>query len=279
MMVVWGVALLLLGLLERVGGATEGCARWVPSADDGDVCCQLCKPGNHLVRNCGPDPKTLCELCREGTYLSDPGLESCRRCTQCTGVRTETQACTRTSDTVCGCKTGYRCADAMCSSCSQECGAGQQPVANGTCQACPPGTFNHKIHSQCVPWSTRCPQPEQKIVKPGTAVSDIVCDFLPNGGNGRTEGMMVAILVMSPIFLAILAVCILIIWNKKKRMMKKQQKQTITKEPATDTPVTVSMEFRRLVEQESTCCFPQQEQGSSLESVASLESEVKLLTV
>lgn len=32
--------------------------------------------------------------------------------------------------------------------------------------------------------SPRCPQPEQKIVEQGTAVSNVKCGFVPDSGNG-----------------------------------------------------------------------------------------------
>ncbi|XP_061076301.1 tumor necrosis factor receptor superfamily member 9b [Conger conger] len=276
MKVVWGVPLLLLGLLGCLDGAEEGCKRWHTSQHD-TVCCEECKQGNRLVDKCGADPKKLCELCKEGTYISSPGRSTCLSCTQCTGLYEVKQPCSRISNTVCGCKTGYRCGDPKCSFCSQECGVGQQSVDNRTCQACPPGTFNDKPHSKCVPWSTRCPQPEQKIVTNGTAVSDVFCDFIPQAENGHTIWMIVAILVIAFTFVIMvitLLAFILIRWTTKKK--KKIMVATI--ETTAEKP-TVLQEVQRLVEQESLCWCPQQEQGSSLESVDSLDSKLKLLAV
>ncbi|KAJ8400269.1 hypothetical protein AAFF_G00399630 [Aldrovandia affinis] len=269
----WRVLLLLAAFLGCVDGVQEGCAQWSLSNNDDNICCDLCKQGNHMVKKCGPEAKKLCSPCKEGTYTVDPTQSTCRSCTQCIGVQKVMQACTSSSDTVCDCKAGYRCQDAKCSSCHEECGKGQQPAANLTCQACPPGTFSDRIHSQCVPWSTKCPQPDQKIVKQGTAVSDIICNFVyivPVDVKGGKEWMLVAILVITILIVMVIMppACIFIRRSEKKKMMM------ITDKMVQDKLITVSEEVRRLVQQEE--CTPQQEQGSSLESVASLDLKVKL---
>ncbi|KAJ8259487.1 hypothetical protein GJAV_G00169880 [Gymnothorax javanicus] len=278
MKVIWAVPLLLMGILGCVcGSEEEGCARWKPSPDK-EVCCTECKPGNRLVDDCGRDPSKLCELCKDGTYVS-PGQGICRPCTQCRGDQKLKQACTSSSDAVCECKTGYHCGDPKCSFCYQECGKGQQPVDNRTCQVCPSGTFNNNTHSKCVPWSTRCPHPDQEIVQQGTAVSDIVCKYAPDGRKDYTEWMMMAILAMTLVFIIVLitATAYLLVRRRKK----KKKKMTATEETEAEKPIAGEIEVaevRHLVGLES-CCLPQQEQGSSLESIASLDSKIKLVSV
>ncbi|KAI1890690.1 hypothetical protein AGOR_G00156240 [Albula goreensis] len=266
-----GVLLLLAGFQGVASGGAVGCATWSPS-ENNQVCCTRCKQGNHMVNRCGVDPSTLCEPCDEGYFVNDPTSSACSICTQCTGKKRAKQDCTSSSDTVCECKPGYLCRDTKCSSCDQECGKGQQPTANWTCQDCPYGTFNNKIHSKCVPWSTKCPHPDQKIVKKGTMDSDIVCEIVH--GNALQDGIMVAILFfsLSIIIFIILSACIAV--KKKKKSMI-----VSTVAAVLEKPITVSEGLRQLEQQEECIyCLPQQEQGSSLESVASLDSEVKLLS-
>ncbi|KAG7477697.1 hypothetical protein MATL_G00072410 [Megalops atlanticus] len=258
---VLGVLLLAAGFLGSVCGVEKGCARW-NSAEDGNVCCELCRAGNRLVTKCGPDPKELCVPCEDGTYTNFPGVEICQSCTQCIGVQIVKQECTSFNDTVCDCGTGYLCGDAKCSFCHEECKKGQQPLPNRT--------FNDKIHSKCVPWSKRCPQLNQEIVKNGTAVSDIVCAPKSNENKDGSEWMVVAIAGICLCLAIVMALSLLLRHMKKKKL-------TMTMEKA--VPQILIPEGRRWVVKQEECsfCFPQQEQGSSLESVASVESKEKLL--
>lgn len=49
----------------------------------------------------------------------------------CLGAQVLLKECTRTSDTVCGCKEGLACGDALCSFCITACSKGQEPSEDG----------------------------------------------------------------------------------------------------------------------------------------------------
>ncbi|KAI5095709.1 tumor necrosis factor receptor superfamily member 9 precursor, partial [Silurus meridionalis] len=133
-------------------GISAGCNDWDLHTNN-EVCCNHCKPGNHLVRKCGPDVNQLCTPCEDKTYSHSSSAWSCNRCTQCIDPQVELKPCDRVKDTVCGCKKGYRCGnEPQCDFCIEECTMGQEPTAERTCRKCPEGTFNDKIHSECKPW-------------------------------------------------------------------------------------------------------------------------------
>ncbi|XP_036386648.1 tumor necrosis factor receptor superfamily member 9-like [Megalops cyprinoides] len=264
---VLGVLLLAVGFLGSVCGVEKGCQLWESGAN-GNVCCTLCRPGNRQVTRCGPDPKELCVPCEDETYTDVPGVSVCQSCTQCIGLQKVKQECTSSSNTVCDCQAGYRCGGTGCSFCYEECGKGQQPLPNRTCQVCPLGTFNDKIHSKCVPWSKSCPQSNQKIVKNGTAVSDIVCTPESTENKDGIEWTVAAIVGICLCLVIIVALGLLVTHMKSKKL-----KMTV------EEAMPQTKDGLRLVVRQEECsfCFPQQEQGSSLESVASLESKQKLL--
>lgn len=124
--------------------------------------------GNRLLKSCGKDPALLCRPCEPNKYTTNPKSFSCMLCTQCTGMREQfytilehsiitiiliihyflphykvlnvklnaffkgpqftLKPCNITSDTVCGCKAGYRCGNERCSYCVTECQTGEEPT-------------------------------------------------------------------------------------------------------------------------------------------------------
>uniref|UniRef100_H3D4S4 Tumor necrosis factor receptor superfamily, member 9a n=1 Tax=Tetraodon nigroviridis TaxID=99883 RepID=H3D4S4_TETNG len=132
----------------------KGCMKWSPDeTNDKNVCCDICHPGNRLVEECGPSPEALCTPCKARKFTVKPKDPECSQCTQCVGAQVLLKECTPTSDTVCGCKEGLVCGNALCSFCVTACSKGQEPSEDGVCRTCPNGTFNDQMHHKCKPWS------------------------------------------------------------------------------------------------------------------------------
>ncbi|XP_063064469.1 tumor necrosis factor receptor superfamily member 9a [Engraulis encrasicolus] len=163
--------LLLLSPLASTSDAEIGCQLWDAISSD-QVCCRKCYPGNRRVEECGGDRNALCTPCDPGTYTKTDSPWECSICNQCIDPQVVTKPCNSTADTVCGCKKGYRCTDASCSMCTQECGPGEEPK-RGRCVKCSEGTFNSQTHHQCMPW-TKCP-PGQMVLTSGTSTTDTKC--------------------------------------------------------------------------------------------------------
>ncbi|KAG9337665.1 hypothetical protein JZ751_028302 [Albula glossodonta] len=241
MQIVIGVlfsALLLIVCLDSCAGSDIGCALWAPSGLT-DVCCKRCKPGNHMVQQCGEDPKELCSPCKAGTYTTDPTLSSCQRCTQCTGVQMVKHDCTSTSDTVCGCINGYRCGNANC----------------------PPG---------------------HRILFPGTRFQDSICSNISivipevNIRPNTKENVPPDNLIMVIGCLSVIVFTIGLASFVCKHLLKKKD----TKKPVIIEKAPTIGEPGRLVQQEDcSFCHPQQEQGGSMDSIASQDSKDKLLPI
>ncbi|XP_066529051.1 tumor necrosis factor receptor superfamily member 9b [Hoplias malabaricus] len=269
----WCTLVLVLALSLSLGSQEEsGCDSW--DSVDHIKCCSRCKPGNRLLTRCGEDPKTLCVLCENGTYVTDRSKSHCYRCSECLAPMRVKKPCTAWSDTVCECVEGFRCGGNRCSYCIKECGKGQQPTNNRDCQPCPEGTFNNKVHQSCLKWSSRCPMPEQKIVANGTAISDIVCGPAddqkpstprPNADSKDSSPWATLVIVIACAFL-ILASAVPFFMAVK---CKSRQTPKIVPRPE-----EVPTGRRQLPEPEQcSLCFPQEEHGSSSEE--SLVSEDK----
>ncbi|KAL1021013.1 hypothetical protein UPYG_G00007580 [Umbra pygmaea] len=283
------VSLLTVGCLSFIGPdeIKRGCNSWITSSHSSDVCCNECHPGNRLVKQCGPDPEQLCEPCENNRYITDPIARFCTLCTQCVGGAQKLKTpCTKSKDTECDCKAGLRCGDDKCKFCVDECGKGQEPIPEKrSCRDCPNGTFNDQIHEKCKPWRKSCPHPGESIVALGNAVSDSKCSMINDVSEVRTlptnrwdfADYIIMLVISSSSCLAfiILIICILVkIKNKPEKTTP--NKRTITVKPCLE-PTPPTDDPRSLME--VSFHQPQQEQGSSSESLYSQESETKLLHV
>ncbi|XP_071750744.2 tumor necrosis factor receptor superfamily member 9a [Centroberyx gerrardi] len=274
---VLGVSLLTQGCLSSPGVTESGCSKW--SIKGGNACCDICNPGNRVVKPCGPDPKALCTPCEPNTYTADPKQYSCTRCTQCEGAQVLVTECTSTTDTVCGCKEGLTCGDKHCSFCFKECGKGEEPAEKRSCRKCPDGTFNDQIHQKCKPRRTSCSHPDEYIVDNGNAVSDIECSKIPT-----PETVTKPVKPAEHTFWPVVIICavltclglITIYITKVIKMIKKSKKtkKTITQTPIITTPTD---DPRTLIAVECSFHEAQQEQGSSSESLASKDSKNQLI--
>ncbi|KAA8590759.1 hypothetical protein FQN60_001702 [Etheostoma spectabile] len=197
------------------------------------------------------------------------------------GAQILVKECTATADTKCGCIEGLTCGDDRCSFCIKKCDKGYEPVKR-SCRPCPEGTFNNQTHQRCKPWSTKCPNPDQKIVAKGNALTDIKCvDVSHVQVSGSTQPdptEQVWPLVLSVITSAVLmAFSIIIISLVAKKIFQKRNEKG--KKPTTKTPInrTPTDDPRTLIAIECSFHEAQQEQGSSSESLDSKDSSDQLL--
>ncbi|XP_029292326.1 tumor necrosis factor receptor superfamily member 9a [Cottoperca gobio] len=284
-----GVSLLMHSCLCSVEQTDRGCMKWTPKG--ANVCCEACYPGHRLVKECGLDPKDLCTPCEPGMFTVNPKHYRCDTCSQCVGAQVYMKPCTATTDTQCGCKEGLTCGDARCSFCVKTCNKGQEPAEKRSCRTCPDGTFNGQSHQMCKPWSTKCPNPDQKIVSTGDAFTDIRCENVSIGAASRPEkpdptaaawplfmGLSVVLIAFGIIILTIIfsiqakkkKMCIVAknIWLKRKEDEKEPIPQTLIIRTPTDDP-------RTLIAVECSFHEAQQEQGSS--SLDSRDSSEQLI--
>ncbi|XP_077615268.1 CD27 antigen isoform X1 [Crocuta crocuta] len=88
---------------------------WAP----GELCCQMCKPGTFLVKDCNRHGGAAqCDPCIPGTSFSPDHhirrhCESCRHCNSGLLIRN----CTLTANTECACPKGWQCRDKECTEC------------------------------------------------------------------------------------------------------------------------------------------------------------------
>ncbi|XP_034732153.1 tumor necrosis factor receptor superfamily member 9a [Etheostoma cragini] len=269
-----GLALLIQGCFCSVGQTDTGCMKWTPKGDN--VCCEACFAGHRLVKECGPSPKDLCTPCEAGKFTVNPKEYSCNRCTQCVGAQVLVKECTATADTKCGCIEGLTCGDDRCSFCIKKCDKGYEPVKR-SCRPCPEGTFNNRTQQRCKPWSTKCPNPDQKIVAKGNALTDIKCVQV-SGSKQPDPKEQVWPLILSVITsAALMAFSIIIISLVAKKIFQKRNEKG--KKPTTKTPInrTPTDDPRTLIAIECSFHEAQQEQGSSSESLDSKDSSDQLL--
>ncbi|KAM6930015.1 tumor necrosis factor receptor superfamily member 4-like [Lycodopsis pacificus] len=278
-----GLFLLLQGSLCSVEQTNRGCLTWTPKGEN--VCCEACHPGHRMVRDCGPRAKDLCTPCESGKFSENPKNKWCTRCTQCVGAQVYVKQCTPTTDTQCGCKEGLTCGNDRCTFCVRKCGKGQEPTEKRSCRPCPDGTFNDQSHQMCKPWSTRCPDPEQRIVAKGDALTDIKCANVsvspsrkPEKPDPTEQAWPLVIYVITSVVLTAFGVIIISISSiiakkiiqKRNDERKKPPKETLIIRPPTDEP-------RTLIAIECSFHEAQQEQGSSSESLVSKDSSEQLI--
>ncbi|XP_076010031.1 tumor necrosis factor receptor superfamily member 16 [Genypterus blacodes] len=64
--------------------------------------CSLCRRGEGVVRQCGPQGDTQCHSCVPGTFSEERGkTKPCQVCTQCSDNEVEIRSCQLNSDTLC----------------------------------------------------------------------------------------------------------------------------------------------------------------------------------
>ncbi|KAH0521236.1 CD27 antigen [Microtus ochrogaster] len=119
--------LCLLGTL--VGLSATSASKSCPARHyrtPGGLCCQMCKPGTFLVKDCSQNrTASQCDPCLPGVsfsadYHARRHCESCRHCNSGPLIRN----CTVTANAECACSKGLECRDKEC----MECDPPRKPV-------------------------------------------------------------------------------------------------------------------------------------------------------
>ncbi|XP_026108980.1 tumor necrosis factor receptor superfamily member 14-like isoform X2 [Carassius auratus] len=178
----------------------------------------MSKLGKRVYRHCDEFNSTTCESCHIRTYTDLPnGFTECLPCSVCdtsNGLRVK-QACTVTSDTVCGPLPGYYCIDSLynCKRAKKHssCSPGLYIKQTGTefrdtvCDHCPAGSYSDgtlcKLH-------TDCESLDKTTISEGTDTTDAEC-------RDRSSLLTVTLCVCLGVCLLIFTVKAVIIVKKK----------------------------------------------------------------
>uniref|UniRef100_A0A3B3SX12 TNFR-Cys domain-containing protein n=1 Tax=Paramormyrops kingsleyae TaxID=1676925 RepID=A0A3B3SX12_9TELE len=118
-------------------------------------------PGSYVNRHCTAWTSTSCAPCIGSTFNDQPNdLEQCSPCTVCDGGNISVQACTPSSDTVCGVLEGHYCIIPYKGGCRAAhkhtaCKPGQfikQPEYTDTvCEDCSDNSYSDGSFTSCKP--------------------------------------------------------------------------------------------------------------------------------
>ncbi|XP_028262234.1 tumor necrosis factor receptor superfamily member 4 isoform X2 [Parambassis ranga] len=126
-------------------------------------------PKGHRVSSNG----NVCEPCLDGQYQPDINdSKQCKLCTECyKDYGSEVlQDCTKVTDAICRCRTGFVLWDNDSSRCKCAEGSG---LKDGVCSECKEGYFSTQINSECKRW-TDCKSAGVKTK--GSTTSDVICN-------------------------------------------------------------------------------------------------------
>ncbi|XP_013989210.1 tumor necrosis factor receptor superfamily member 10C [Salmo salar] len=134
-----------------------------------------CKKGEMISRR----KEGLCDPCPERQYQAGPNRsQQCEPCTFCLENSEFISECTKTSNAICQCRTGFIRRNDESSIC--KCAKGSGLDTSGLiCRECEEGSFTTKLDSKCVKWR-EC---RSGVRIPGNATSDVICN-----DNSEPEG-------------------------------------------------------------------------------------------
>lgn len=180
--------LLLFGVVALAAASKTGRAVQLPCesgqyTQSGD-CCEECPPGEGVVKKCGAT-QTVCAQCMDSETYSEnySHTETCRPCTQCTGLMRMQTPCTDSNDAICVCDYGYFLNRMLnrCEPCTV-CTAGEGVLdhcdhnRDTVCEECTDDTYSDRDSSldPCLP-CTVCDEGIEVELSPCSPVQDSVC--------------------------------------------------------------------------------------------------------
>ncbi|XP_063173543.1 tumor necrosis factor receptor superfamily member 14 [Candoia aspera] len=202
------------------------CEMWEYSV--GGECCPKCDAGHRVLRHCTIASGTSCVPCNDGWYTEHPnGLTLCFKCQECDpGAHLQIkEPCHYRKNTECICQPGFFCSHQLeehsCDLCVKRTIAppGFQVLQAGTetsdtkFEPCPPGTFSAREMSlSCTKW-TNCSKKGLIEEQAGNATADAVCGV--HNPPPRNDALILAIILP-----ALLILGLIVIWIKRKYIMK-----------------------------------------------------------
>ncbi|KAM9487812.1 tumor necrosis factor receptor superfamily member 6 isoform 2-T2 [Clarias gariepinus] len=87
--------------------------------ENNEKCCQKCHPGEWMDKRCTANLDTVCRPCSPDFFMTEFSTEmECKRCTQCTKEYMVYKVnCSKATDALCDCESGYKCNDNKCTDC------------------------------------------------------------------------------------------------------------------------------------------------------------------
>ncbi|PWA17777.1 hypothetical protein CCH79_00008330 [Gambusia affinis] len=150
----------------------------------GGECCMECPPGEGVVKECGA-AQTVCAQCLDSETYSEnySHTETCKPCTQCTGLMRMETPCTDSNDAKCVCKYNFyfNSVSGRCEPCTV-CPLGQGVYSHcdayhdTVCEECVDETFSDRESylEPCLP-CTICEEDIETQMAECTPISDSVC--------------------------------------------------------------------------------------------------------
>ncbi|XP_004607286.1 tumor necrosis factor receptor superfamily member 9 [Sorex araneus] len=224
--------------------------------------CSACAAGTF----CGKAANQTCFRCPPNSFSSKSGQKACDICRTCEGVFRTRKPCSETSNTECECVPGFRCVDAGCTQCKQDCAEGQELTQEG-CKDCAFGTFYDEERGACRAW-TDCSLAGKSVLAAGSKDRDVVCgpdpaDFspaapsttrlTPAGAPGHAPQFLVVLLLLMSTAVIILAFVLMLRLSVVRHGWKKLL--DLLKQPFF-SPVHTSQE-----EDACSCRCPEEEAG------------------
>ncbi|XP_053705964.1 tumor necrosis factor receptor superfamily member 14-like isoform X1 [Synchiropus splendidus] len=220
---IWLLVFICFKLCVLLVGTPPSCpsGQYVVPTDDGDKCCQMCRPGNRTKPECTALQSTFCAVCGDGTYMDKytarKQCHQCLNCTKGTGLR-RIRSCKFDRNTMCEPLEGFLCVRGSVDRCvaaqqHSTCAPGQYISTAGTsstdtvCGDCREGTFSDGTFMSCQN-HTQC----SWHLKQGTNYADSVC--LEGLTAAEWTGLVIGILLL------LMLSCVLVILIRKHRCQK-----------------------------------------------------------
>ncbi|XP_029006395.1 tumor necrosis factor receptor superfamily member 18 [Betta splendens] len=126
-------------------GRTAGCGEH--QYNNGEQCCDLCRPGEYLKTLCSGDQQTVCHPCEEGYFSANfSPFDRCQKCQTCQEYAAD---CTRTTDAKCLCRSGFLCSDNLCSTCEEKKCAAWEKIERTDVSSGDRTTFSYRCEPKC----------------------------------------------------------------------------------------------------------------------------------